>query len=286
MTAPLVSVLTPSLNQSRWLKDNICSVSRQTYSHMEHIIMDGASTDGSLDILERAGNNVRWVSEPDRGQSHALNKAFGSSRGEIIGWLNADDAYYDVHVVQAAVKTFEANPDVDIVYGHAALVNAEGLILHMIWVPPFSRYLLCRHNFIIQPATFIRRAVLSERLVDESFDFAMDRELWLRLSEHLRFMRINRVLAVDRHHPGRKVFTRREVGLLEGRRLNDRYQIPDTRRARALLGCSKMTFRILGVRLAPTVRTEWAFPARVDGLTRLWNRQLLRRRAAMPLGMS
>jgi glycosyltransferase involved in cell wall biosynthesis len=248
--------------------------------------MDGASTDGSRDILDRVEGMVQWRSEPDKGQSHALNKAFEASSGDIIGWLNADDAFYDLHAVQSAVEVFEANPDVDVVYGHSALVNAEGLILHMIWVPPFSRYLMRRHNFIIQPATFIRRTALNGRLVDESLDFAMDRELWLRLSNYARFMRINRVLAVDRHHPGRKVNTLQEVGLIEGQRLNARYQVRDSRGTRALLASSRMAFRVLGVRLVPDIETEWAFHARVDGRLHLWNRQLLRRRAAMPLGAS
>jgi glycosyltransferase involved in cell wall biosynthesis len=282
---PLVSILTPSFNQARWLSDNLASVARHSYRQIEHIVMDGGSSDGSVAILKAAGPHVVAESKPDRGQSHALNKALMYSQGDIIGWLNADDAYFDPYAVEAAVDILQANPHVDVVYGHAALVNGNGLLLHMIWVPPFNRFVLQRHNFIIQPATFIRRTALGTRMVDEFFDFAMDRELWLRLSLNSRFRRLDRVLAIDRHHLGRKVYTQKEVGTMEGQRLNERYQIPDTRRTRSLCACSKVVFRILGARLIRNAQTEWAFQGSVDSHLNLWNRQLLQRRAAMPSGV-
>jgi glycosyltransferase involved in cell wall biosynthesis len=117
---PLVSILTPSFNQARWLVDTLQSVARQTYPHIEHIVMDGGSTDGTVDLLTHAGSRVTWKSEPDRGQSHALNKALAASTGEIIGWINSDDAYYDVDAVAAVAQCFARHPEVDVVYGHAA----------------------------------------------------------------------------------------------------------------------------------------------------------------------
>src|SRR5713226_6394238 len=117
LSSKLVSILTPSFNQARWLADNLRSVTNQTYPHIEHIIMDGGSTDSSVEILKKAGPNVRWRSEPDRGQSHALNKAFAESRGEVIGWLNSDDAYFTPTAVAEAVQVFERCPDVNVVYG-------------------------------------------------------------------------------------------------------------------------------------------------------------------------
>ena len=92
---PLVSILTPSFNQAAWLGDNLRSVACQTYPDIEHVVMDGGSTDGSVDILRAAGDSIVWRSEPDRGQSDAINKAFSLSHGEIIGWINSDDAYFD-----------------------------------------------------------------------------------------------------------------------------------------------------------------------------------------------
>ena len=146
-----MSVLTPSFGQARWLRDNLTSVESQTYERLEHIVMDGGSTDGSVDLLaSRSRPGLTWRSEPDSGQSHALNKAFALSTGEIIGWLNSDDAYFGPTVVEDAVRAFESDPGLAVVYGHALLVNAEGLVLQALWVPPFDATLLRLHDFIVQ----------------------------------------------------------------------------------------------------------------------------------------
>ena len=282
MTA-LVSVLTPSLNQARWLKDTLRSVADQTYPHVEHVVMDGGSTDGTIGLLEAAGTHVRWRSEPDRGQSHALNKALAVSRGEVIGWLNADDAYFDAGVVEQVAAAFRRHPDVDVVYGHAALANADGLILQMLWVPPFSYSLLKRHTYIIQPAAFVRRSALEGTLADESYHFVMDRELWLRLGRRRRFLRINRVLAIDRHQPHRKSLSIAFHASSEHGELNRRYTVSDGRVDQAILTVSKLVCRLAGARLVPAAYGPHAFTAQLDGFLPLATRQLARRRAAMPL---
>ena len=279
--SPLVSVLTPSFNQDRWLADNLGSVARQTYSPIEHIVVDGGSTDGSIEILERS-RDVRWMSEPDRGQSHALNKAFASSSGEIIGWLNSDDAYFHPDVVADVVGLFTSRPDVAVVYGHAALVNADGLVLQMIWAPAFSYRLLRSYNFIVQPAAFIRRDALAGRFADEEFDYMMDRELWLRLGPRFPFARLDGVLAVDRHHGARKSYTRLDLAQRDRGKLGNMYGVPIGRLARARLRAMKVPFRLLGVRLLPRVRAELAFSARRDEFWRLALRQLAVKRSAMP----
>jgi len=284
MTAPLVSVLTPSFNQGRWLKDNLGSVARQTYPSVEHVVADGGSTDGTLEVLRAARPAVRWASEPDRGQSHALNKAFRHSRGEIIGWLNSDDAYFDRHAVEAAVATFERHPDAAVVYGHAALVNAVGLILHMIWVPRFSLRLLRTHNFIIQPAAFVRRSAIERGFVDEAYDYAMDRELWLRLAAGHRFVRADRVLAIDRHHPGRKAYLRDDLRRLDTDRLVATYRVPDGRAAAVRRKALKIAFRGAGLGLTGQASGELAFDRLLDGRARLYARQAVLPRAAMPDG--
>jgi glycosyltransferase involved in cell wall biosynthesis len=202
---PLVSILTPSFNQAAWLPANLRSVACQTYPNIEHIVMDGGSTDGSVAILEAAGPEVHWRSEPDSGQSDAINKAFRASHGEIIGWVNSDDAYFDCRVIEDVVAFFDAHPDVDVAYGHAAQVDADGTIIWMIWVPWFIRRVLRIANFIGQPVAFIRRRALSDPMLDESYHFTMDYELWLRLDRAgCRFKRMPRITAVDRHQPQRK----------------------------------------------------------------------------------
>ena len=210
--APLVSILTPSLNQAAWLPDNLRSVACQSYANIEHIVMDGGSTDGSVDILHAAGDAVTWRSEPDAGQSEAINKAFRESKGEIIGWINSDDAYFDCRVIEDVVSYFVAHPDVDVVYGHCAQIAEDGTIIWMIWVPWFMRTVLRVVNFIGQPVAFIRRSALSEPMLDETYPFAMDYELWLRLDRaERRFHRIPRIMAIDRHQQARKGVTMDDV---------------------------------------------------------------------------
>ena len=177
--APLVSILTPSLDQAAWLPANLRSVACQTYPNIEHIVMDGGSTDETVAILEAAGDSITWRSEPDGGQADSINKAFSASRGEIIGWINSDDAYFDCRVIADVVAFFVAHPDIDVVYGHCAQIAPDGTIIWMVWVPWFMRRVLRIVNFIGQPVAFIRRSALRDPMLDETFHFAMDYELSL-----------------------------------------------------------------------------------------------------------
>ncbi|MDP2300018.1 MAG: glycosyltransferase family 2 protein [Actinomycetota bacterium] len=216
-------MLTPSFDQAAWLPHNLRSVACQTYPSIEHIVMDGGSTDGSLAVLDAEAASravdgsdahvaLRYTSEPDRGQSHAVNKAFAASHGEIIGWINSDDAYFDCRVIEDVVRTFQQHPEADVVYGHLAQVAEDGTIIWLNWVPRFSGRLLNIVNFIGQPVAFIRRSALSQPMLDESYDFTMDYELWLRLArEGRRFRRIGRITAVDRHQRQRKGVTMTDV---------------------------------------------------------------------------
>jgi len=284
MSQPLVSVLTPSFNQARWLGDNLRSVAMQTYSNIEHVVMDGNSTDGSVELLAKTKHYIRWDSGADRGQSHALNKAFSLSRGDIIGWLNSDDAYFDQRAVEIAVRTFERHPEVDVVYGHAVLVNPEGLIIQMMWVPPFNYGILRNHNFIIQPSSFIRRSALGSTVVREAYDYCMDRELWLRLGKDRWFHRVNAILAIDRHHLTRKSLTRIDLKVIDTKRLVAEYGVPQGHIARARLKVLKVMFRMIGVSLLPSLNKTNSCGTYQDSLWHLGVRQLAATRARMPMG--
>ncbi len=286
MKRPLVSVLTPSFNQARWLADNLHSVGCQTYPHIEHIVMDGGSSDDSVAVLEGACHTLTWCSEPDRGQSHALNKAFAASTGEIVGWLNSDDAFWDCRVVEDVVRFFAAHPDADVAYGHAACVNEDGLVLHFFRVPPFGRgSLLTRYNFLIQPSVFVRRAVLGETLVDESYHFAMDYELWLRLSvAGARFARIDRVLAIDRVQRGRKSMNLLHLLVSDSRHLAAKYGVATSRGSRMLAAAHAVWCRLCGTTLIRRMPAQFAFSAQIDGRWPLALRQCLRRRRDMSVG--
>jgi glycosyltransferase involved in cell wall biosynthesis len=279
-----VSILTPSFNQGRFLGDCIRSVAAQTYRPLEHIVCDGGSTDETLDVLRRAPASVHWVSEPDRGQSHALNKAFSRSTGDILGWLNSDDAYADPQAVETAVDLFRRRPDVDVVYGHAALANADGLILQMIWSPPFSYRLLPIVNFVVQPTVFLRRSILGESVVDEAFDYALDRELWLRLGSTTRFARIDRIVGIDRHHPDRKVYQGDPRADTEDAKLDAAYARIAPTAIRAVRRVYRPVARLAGARLIVKARQPMACDAHLDGPGKLFLRQVASRRRRMPFG--
>ena len=261
MTAtPLVSILTPSFNQAAWLPDNLRSVACQTYSNIEHIVMDGGSTDGSVDVLRAAGDSITWRSEPDGGQSDAINKAFAMSSGEIIGWINSDDAYFDCAVVADVVAYFVAHPDIDVVFGHAAQISEDGTIIWMIWVPQYSRRLLNIVNFIGQPVAFIRRSAIDEPMLDETYHFSMDYELWLRLQKKgSRFRRINRITAIDRHQRQRKGVTMADVLHADIARLAEAHGRGYPRGKRVLSWGFYTWRRAMGALLIPRIPRDLAF---------------------------
>lgn len=204
----LVSILTPSLNQGRWLADNLASVGRQTHGAIEHVVIDGGSSDGSVELLATATwPGVRWSSEPDRGQSHALNKALAASSGEIVGWVNADDGYADRRSVERAVDCFARNPEVDVVYGHSLMVGPTNRVLQVLWAPPSVQWLTQYVTPFFQPAVFFRRDALRASFVDESLHFVMDFDLWRRLRETAMFRRIPLFVGLERHQAGRKVYS-------------------------------------------------------------------------------
>ena len=284
---PLVSVLTPSLNQERYLRDCLESVSRQTYEAIEHVVMDGGSRDGSVDLLEQSSRRgLRWRSEPDRGQAHALNKALETSEGSIIGWVNSDDAYADRRAVAWAVEGFERNPAVDVVFGHALLVNEANTVLHLMWAPPFDRKLYRRVNFIVQPTVFVRRSAIEREgsFLDERYDFVFDRDLLLRLAAWATFHHLGEVVAIDRHQRARKVETAAFVE--EAIRYDEERGLPVGPRARIAAKALKITFRGAGAaRLARlSSRIDPAFEINFPPAVALVRAQLLQARARMPFG--
>jgi glycosyltransferase involved in cell wall biosynthesis len=280
---PVVSVLTPSFNQRSWLVETLGSIASQTYPHLEHIVVDGGSTDGSVDVLRAALPPESWVSEPDGGQSEALNKAFDRSRGEIIGWLNSDDAYLFDDAVESVVDYFRRNPGVNVVYGHAALVDETGRLLHVMWMPAYSKSRLWRENFLLQPAVFIRRRVLEDGFLDESFHYTMDHELWLRLATEHSFGRIDKVLAIDRHQAQRKSYQWPAQADQEVRRLAEMYGIPQTVPFEARL--RRISYRLRGAPTAFRLRQDRkAFDWSIDSRMRLLVRQLIVKRRFMATG--
>ena len=190
---PLVSIVTPSFNQARFLETTIRSVLAQDYPRLEYIIVDGGSTDGSLAIIERYADRLAWwVSEPDLGQTDAINKGFARARGEIFAWLNSDDTYLP-HAVSEAVAYLQAHPEVGMVYGDANFIDEHGRVIGRFNARQTDyRRLRWGAVYIPQQAAFFRASLWRQvGPLDPTFYFAMDYDLWVRIA----------ALAPLRYHP-------------------------------------------------------------------------------------
>ena len=178
---PLVSIVTPSFNQGRFLRRTIESVLMQEYPCIEHIVCDGGSTDESRGILESYGDRFAWVSEPDAGQSHAINKGLRRARGDIVAYLNSDDVLLPGALL-TVVAHLEANPEWDLVYGNAYHIDEEDRVIGNYPTAPFDFDRLLQDCCICQPATFWRRRVVDRiGYFDEALHYTMDYEYWMRL---------------------------------------------------------------------------------------------------------
>ena len=233
----MVSIITPTLNQAATLEETIESVLRQGHPQVEHLIFDGGSTDGTLDILHRYDGNprVRWFSEPDRGQSHAINKGLALCRGDIFNWLNSDD-YLQEDALSQVAQAFADQPEADIISGYTnefhddtgQIFNRSKLQIRRTREETLTVGVYC------QVSTFWKTAVVrSLGGVREDLHFCMDTDLWMRyLLTHgqRRVRKLETALAFYRHHDGSK--TRRcsaefyrETDLLYDR-LHERLKAP------------------------------------------------------------
>jgi glycosyltransferase involved in cell wall biosynthesis len=210
--SPLISIVTPSFNQASFIGEALASVQSQGYKNCEHLVIDGVSTDGTVNILrnfkrDNGQANISWISEQDTGQSEALNKGFRRTKGEIIGWLNSDDRYR-AGCFEYIAKFFEDNPEVDIVYGDYLVVDESGKVLQIRREIEFNAFVLLYHRILYIPttATFFRRRIFEEdNWLDEKRQYAMDLEFFIRLSARgYRFKHIPKILADFRLQPNSK----------------------------------------------------------------------------------
>lgn len=207
---PSVFVVTPSFNQGRFLRATIESVLGQDYPNLQYFVADGGSSDESVEILRSYGDRVRWSSGPDGGQAAAIAAAWAGSDAEIVAWLNSDDTFLP-GAVSAGVAHLLAHPEHAMVYGRAWYTDVDGRTTAPYPTKPFDRALLAGECFICQPATFVRREVFRViDLPDPKLRFAMDYDLWIRLSARFEVGFVDAWLATSRMYEQNKTLGERD----------------------------------------------------------------------------
>jgi glycosyltransferase involved in cell wall biosynthesis len=211
---PSVSIVTPTLNQARYLQRTLDSVRGQTYPASQHIVVDGGSTDGTQDILARAGDGglLQWSSGPDGGMYEAVNKGLAMTTGDIIGYLPSDDVYLP-WALEVVVAAFAARPSIDLLFGDGVTLEEDSGTQILRLYAPFDRVNLANHASLFQPSVFWRRGLM-DRIggFDAGMRYVADLDYWLRAAvAGARIANIREILAVERVHEDRLSSARREA---------------------------------------------------------------------------
>ena len=194
-----------------YLPRTIESVLSQDYPNIEYIVMDGGSTDRTLEILRSYGDRLRYFSEPDKGPSDAVHKGFQHAHGEIFAWLGADDIYLP-GAVRVAVEALKARPEIGVIYGEGNWIDEHGEVISRYPTLPFDPKDLEWDCFICQPASFIRASAYRRCGLDPDVNFSFDYDLWIRMAKQgIRFQMIPQYLAGSRMHQGAKTLNERET---------------------------------------------------------------------------
>lgn len=214
---PKISIVTPSLNQGVFIEETIRSVLLQGYPDLEYIIIDGGSKDHSIEIIRKYENWLAyWVSEPDEGQAHAINKGFKRASGRLVAWLNSDDSYLP-QTLSCIANVFSSHPEIEMIYGDIYLIDAESAHLRLLTSHDFDKEKGIRLTFVPQPASFWRM-ILFEKVghLNESYHYIFDLEYWVRVSLICRMMYIKSPLANFRVHEKAKTQAYQISTTLEG----------------------------------------------------------------------
>lgn len=214
---PLVSVITVVYNGEKHLEQAILSVLGQTYGNVEYIIVDGGSTDGTLEIIRKFEDQIdTCVSEPDRGISDAMNKGIRLAKGDLIAHLHADDYYSNPSVISSVCSEYLRHPDALWLTGGIDIVDEKGNILENIPVRKYSYKKLIRGNFILHPATFVARHAFEQSgHFNEEYRYAMDYDLWIRIGRIADPVPLDLQVACFRAHPESRSIIRSDMAYHE-----------------------------------------------------------------------
>jgi glycosyltransferase involved in cell wall biosynthesis len=258
-----VSFVIPTRNQAPYLARCLESCLAQNIDDSEILVRDGGSTDGTVELLRRFDDRIDWVSGPDGGQSAAVNVGVAAARGEVIAWLNSDDYYADEGVMTDVLAAFDADPELDILYGDGVFVDPRGKRLDPfpgVPMPPLTRLLTCPTSVVLQPALFFRRRLFVEAGgLDTSMDLVMDYDLWMRMFPRARRYRyLPRLLACATAHDDAKSFrqVRATVETLDAVKRRYRRQFALTALDRATLIANRWRNRLY----AELVERDWYRP--------------------------
>ncbi len=205
---PLVSIITPSYNQGRYIEETIQSVVKQDYPNIEYIVIDGLSTDNSVEIIEKYKDQITYfVSEKDDGQSEAINKGFNIATGDIIAWLNSDDVYTE-GAISSAVEMLEKNPICGFVFGNVLSIDMASNVFNTMTFGDWGLAELMRFKIISQPGIFMRKSALDAvGYLNPAYNYLMDHHLWLKISAKFPVQYANAFWAAARYHPEAKNLT-------------------------------------------------------------------------------
>lgn len=222
------TIVTPSYNHKDYIETTIKSVLGQTYKNFEYLIVDGASTDGTCDIIEKYRDRLKYyISEKDDGTADAINKGFERAVGDILAYLNSDDYYYE-DTLERVAKIFESNPDVDVVYGDCVFVDSKGqFIRYFSEIEDYDRQrLLNNSDFIMQPSTFWRKRVYQEYgPFDKELHYGFDWAFWCELAKNnCKMRRINGVLSANREYDNTKTKSGGKERIRELGYINNKYK--------------------------------------------------------------
>lgn len=256
---PPISIIVPSYNQGKFIRATIDSILGQDVKGVEILVMDGGSKDETVEVLRSYGDAISWVSEKDRGQSHAINKGFARAASDILGYINSDDTYQP-GALSAALEAFRQHPEADFIYGDFNYIDAEGRLLVNCRTIGFDYDILrYDHNFICQPASFWRRSVV-DRIgpVAESLYYLMDYEYYLRAAAAgLHFHHVRQTLANLRLH--------KECKTMSG---NDKAQREYSAARASIL--APYSFHLQPAALDRLLHTAVKAALRIKGMGRYW----------------